>query len=135
MSEQQLMSPWENKYTEDFDYDNVDPETLKEWKAELHRQDQRDMRKYLKQQFPDATPEEKNALRSWVRSGHSPFENGWYVATESGGPMDFISAMRFLEEEYQEYLKDPEGYRDHPDEPAIYADSSPGSDGNEDLPF
>ena len=134
MSEQQLMSPWETKYTEDFDYDNVDPETLKEWKAELHRQDQRDMRKYLKQQFPDATPEEKKALRSWVRSGHSPFENGWYVATESGGPMDFISAMRFLEEEYQEFLKDPEGYRGHPDEQPENVNPPSGASAD-DLPF
>lgn len=30
MSRQQLMSPWETEFTEDFDYDNVDPETLKE---------------------------------------------------------------------------------------------------------
>lgn len=135
MSKQQLMSPWETEYTENFDCDNVDPETLKEWEAELRRKDQRDMHKYLRQQFPDATPEEKKALRIWVRSGHSPFENDCYVATESGGPMDFISAMRFLEEEYQEYLKDPESYRGHPDEPTIQSDSFPGSDGNDDLPF
>ena len=135
MSKQRLMSPWETEYTEDFDYDNVDSETLKEWKAELHRQDQRDMRKYLKQQFPDATPEEKEALRNWVKHGHSPFENGWYVATESGAPMDFISAMRFLEEEYQEYLKDPEGYRGHPDEPLDNTDYVPTSSGSDELPF
>ena len=135
MSKQRLMSPWETEYTEDFDYDNVDSETLKEWKAELHRQDQCDMRKYLKQQFPDATPEEKEALRNWVKHGHSPFENGWYVATESGAPMDFISAMRFLEEEYQEYLKDPEGYREHPDEPSYNTDYVPASSGSDELPF
>ena len=134
MSKKQLMSLWETEFTEDFDYNNVDPETLKEWETELRRQDQRDMRKYLKQQFPDATPEEKNALRSWVRSGHSPYENGWYVATDSGGPMDFINALRFLEDEYQEYLKDPEGYRGHPDEPVSDRIPSKGSDG-EDLPF
>ena len=29
--------------------------------------------------------------------------------------MDFINARRFLEEEYQEYLKDPEAYRGFPD--------------------
>ena len=27
--------------------------------------------------------------------------------------MDFINAQRFLEAEYQEYLKDPEGYHDN----------------------
>lgn len=61
---------WKTEYTRDFDYDNVDPETLKEWETELRRKDQRDMRKYLKQKFPDATLEEKKALRIWVRSGH-----------------------------------------------------------------
>ena len=130
----QHTSPWETEYTEDFDYDNVDPETLKDWEAELRRKDQRDMRKYLKQQFPDATPEEKKALRSWVRSGHSPFENGWYVVTDSGGPMDFISAIRFLEEEYQEYLKNPEGYRGHPDEQPENVNPPSGSSAD-DLPF
>ena len=39
----------------DFDFENVDPETLKEWETEFRRKDQRDMRKYLKQQFPDAS--------------------------------------------------------------------------------
>lgn len=135
MSRQQLVRSWETVYADDFDYDNVDPETLKKWEAEFRREDQRDMRQYLKQQFPDATPEEKKALRSWVRSGHSPFENGWYIAAESGRPMDFISAMRFLEEEYQEYLKDPESFLEHLVEPDFYSDSSPGSDSNDDLPF
>ena len=129
----QHTNPRETEYN-DFDFENVDPETLKEWETEFRRKDQRDMRKYLKQQFPDATPEEKNALRSWVRSGHSPFENGWYVVTDSGGPMDFISAMRFLEEEYKEYLKDPEGYRGHPDEQPENLNSPSGSSGD-DLPF
>ena len=134
----QLMSkqhtnPWETEY-KDFNYDNVDPETLKEWEAEFRRKDQCDMQKYLKQQFPDATPEEKKALRRWVRSGRSPFENGWYVVTESGGPMDFISAMRFLEEEYQEYLKDPEGYRGYTDEQPENVNPPSGASAD-DLPF
>ena len=133
MSKQQYTSPWETEYN-DFDYDNVDPETLKEWEAELRRKDWRDMRSYLKQ-FPDATPEEKKELRSWVRSGHSPYENGWYIAADSGKPMDFINSMRFLEDEYQEYLKNPESFLGHPDKPVIHSDSSPGSDGNDDLPF
>ena len=132
MSKQQLTSPWEIEYN-DFDSDNVDPETLKEWEAEFRRKNLRDMRSYLKQ-FPDATPEEKKALRSWVRTGHSPYENGWYIVTDSGGPMDFINALRFLEDEYQEYLKDPEGYRGHPDDPISDQIASKGSDGV-DLPF
>lgn len=134
MSKLQLTSPWETKYN-DFDYDNVDPETLKEWENEFRRENRRDMRRYLKQ-FPDASQEEKEALRSWVRSGHSPYENGTYIANESGGPMDFISAMRFLEEEYQEYLKDPEGYLGYPNPNEISSDHDPAprSD-NDNLPF
>ena len=111
MSSQHTVSPWE---CEVIDYENVSPETVKEWEKEIRRKNQRDMRSYLKR-FPEATPEEKEALRNWVRAGNSPYENDSYVATESGGPMDFISARRFLEDEYQEYLKDPEGYRGHPD--------------------
>ena len=71
------------------------------------------MSQYLKL-FPDATPEEKSALRSWVRSGHSPYENGDFIATDSGGPMDFINARRFQEELYQEYLKNPDAFCDEP---------------------
>ena len=89
------------------------------------------MRQYLKD-FPDATPEEKRDLSSWVRSGHSPYENGDYIATDSGEPMDFINARRFLEEEYREYMKDPEAYRGSP-EPVEHAPDE--SDTNVDLPF
>lgn len=56
----------------DFDYKNVDPETLKEWDREYRNKCRREMTQYLKD-FPDATPEEKRALSSWVRSGHSPY--------------------------------------------------------------
>jgi hypothetical protein len=46
--------------------------------------------------------------------------------------MDFINALRFLEDKYQEYLK--EGYCGNPDEPVSDQVSSQGSDGD-DLPF
>ena len=112
-------------------YENPSPETLKEWKKEHRNKCRREMRLYIKD-FPDATPEEKRDLNSWVRSGHSPYENGDYVATDSGSPMDFINARRFLEEAYQEYLKDPEAYRGSPD-PTEYA--SDDSESCVDLPF
>ena len=100
--------------TDDFDFENVDPETLREWKAELLREFKREMRPYLKR-FPDATPEEKRDLRRWVNSGHSSYENGDYIVNDDGGPMDFISAQRFLEAEYQEYLRDPDAHRETQD--------------------
>ena len=57
------------------DYENVDPEILKEWDREYRNKCRREMTQYLKD-FPDATPEEKRELSSWVRSGHSPYVNG-----------------------------------------------------------
>ena len=115
----------------EFDYDNVDLETLKEWRKEYRNKCLREMRQYLKD-FPDATPEEKRDLSRWVRSGHSPYDNGDYIATDSGGPMDFIRARRFLEEEYQEYLKDPDGYLGKPDRCESF---SVNQDPSGDLPF
>ena len=132
MSNLHSVSPWEYEV---IDYDNVSPETMKEWEKEIRRKNQRDMRSYLKR-FPDATPDEKAALRSWVQAGSSPDENDAYVVTESGAPMDFISAQRFLEEEYREYLKDPEAFRGCPD-PEMATSSGPSYDPvtGEELPF
>ena len=113
------------------DYENPSPETLEDWEKEYRNKCRREMRQYLKD-FPDATPEEKRDLSRWVRSGHSPYDNGDYIATDSGRPMDFINARRFLEEEYREYLKDPEAYRGSP-EPMESVSDNP--DSNRDLPF
>ncbi len=74
------------------------------------REFKREMWSYLKR-FPDGTPEEKQNLRRWANSGHSPYENGDYAVNDDGSPIDFISAQRFLEAEYQEYLKGPDAYR------------------------
>ena len=115
----------------EFDYDNVDPATLKEWKREYRKKCWLEMRAYLKN-FPVITSEERQDLREWVKSGHSPYDNGDYVATESGRPMDFIRARRFLEDEYREYLKDPEAYRGKPDTCESFSASH---DSDSDLPF
>ncbi len=115
----------------ELDHDDADPETVKEWKRQYRKKCWLEMRAYLKD-FPDATSEERQALREWVKSSHSPYDNGDYVATESGGPMDFIHARRFLEEEYLEYLKDSEGYHGSPDTGKQVPDRS---DSNNDLPF
>jgi len=106
---------------------------MKEWEAEFRRQNWRDMHSYLKR-FPYVTPEENKALRSWVRSGHSPYENGDFIATETGNPMDFINALRFLEDEYLECLKNPEDYRASPENLDFVQPLSTESDGV-DLPF
>jgi len=132
MSKQQLSGLRETEYN-DFDYNHADPETMKEWEAEFCRQNWRDMHSYLKR-FPYVTPEEKKALRSWVRSGHSPYENGDFIATETGNPMDFINALRFLEDVYLECLKNPEDYRASPEDLDFVQPLSTESDGV-DLPF
>ena len=38
----------------------------------------REAREYLKR-YPDATPDEIDALYEWMRDGNSPYENGDYV--------------------------------------------------------
>ncbi len=48
--------------------------------------------------------------------------------------MDFINALRFLEDEYQEFLKDPEGYQGCPDEQPENVNPPSGSSAD-DLPF
>jgi hypothetical protein len=62
----------------------------------------REVREFLTQQlmeYEQTTPmskEEHRELRHWVASGHSPYENGDYICGENGLPLDFISAMRTL---------------------------------------
>lgn len=48
--------------------------------------------------------DELDELEQWVSSGHSPYDNGNYLYTEFGTPMDFISAMRFQEDEYDDLM-------------------------------
>ena len=133
MSQEQLTSPWFDEH-DAFLQDNVDPEILKIWKEEFHKKDLRDMRHYLKQ-FPDATPEEKKALRRWVNSGHSPYENGDYIVNDDGGPMDFINALRFWEVQYQAYLNDPDAYQKPPDDSEEYISPKFDPETGEELPF
>ena len=54
------------------DYENVSPETRKEWEKEFRNKFRREMRQYLKR-FPDATPEEKRDLitRNVMKAGEA----------------------------------------------------------------
>ena len=79
MNSQHIVSPWE---CEAIDYENVSSETVKEWEKEIRRKNQCDMRDYLKR-FPDATPEEKEALRNWVRAGNSPYVPTSYLFNDA----------------------------------------------------
>lgn len=54
-----------------------------------------DLQRYVKEvPMNDAEYQE---LCQWVQAGNSPYDNGWYIATDAGTPMDYISAKRFVE--------------------------------------
>ena len=44
---------------------------------------------------------ERKELHKWVSSGRSPYDNGDYIYRENGWPMDFVNAMRFVEDQIQ----------------------------------
>lgn len=56
-----------------------------------------DLQRYVKGiQMTDA---EYRELCEWVQAGNSPYDNDWYMATDAGTPIDYISAKRFVESE------------------------------------
>uniref|UniRef100_UPI002623FC91 hypothetical protein n=1 Tax=uncultured Mailhella sp. TaxID=1981031 RepID=UPI002623FC91 len=58
---------------------------------------------YLAQK--NASSEERQEAWAWVRKGEDLFLNPWLMDDESGCPMDFISALRELNELSQEHGK------------------------------
>lgn len=54
------------------------------------------------------TGEELRELEIWVSDGYSPYDNPDLICYEGGCLMDYISALRFLQEEYLDYLKKTE---------------------------
>ena len=48
--------------------------------------------------------DELRELEKWVASGRSPYDNGDYIYSENGCPMDFVSAMRFQDEMYEWWM-------------------------------
>lgn len=63
----------------------------------------REARQLLENKLQQYTAEVKMSnseyaeLRQWVQEGHSPYDNPWYISTESGMPMDYISAKQVIE--------------------------------------
>lgn len=43
--------------------------------------------------------DERAELRQWVMEGNSPYDNGWYVCDEDGCPLDFVTAIRIVQDE------------------------------------
>jgi hypothetical protein len=64
------------------------------WLKELLR---KELRQY-KETISDITEEEKRELKEWVASGHSPYENPFFLHDDSGRPMDYIAACRISAE-------------------------------------
>ena len=46
----------------------------------------------------DLTDEERRSLYEWVSEGNAVCDNPWYMASENGAPMDFVTAMRTVSE-------------------------------------
>lgn len=91
---------------------------------------------------------ERKELHKWVASGRSPYDNGDYIYSENGWPMDFINAMRFVEEqiewfqnlseeEREEFLRENQPQYDTVSEEPILQDSYYAKywDPEEELPF
>lgn len=49
------------------------------------------------------TSDERKELHKWVASGRSPYDNGDYICTDGGYPLDFVSALRFEKEQMEWY--------------------------------
>lgn len=53
--------------------------------------------------MPDASPDEISDLKNWVKEGNDPYDNPFMACNESGFPMDFISAIRFEKERFEDF--------------------------------
>jgi hypothetical protein len=74
------------------------------------------------------TDEEKKDLGEWVASGHSVYDNPYFLYDESGCPMSFIEGCRFAEELW-------EGHDSHSGEGANGTDDECYDVEDEDIPF
>ena len=70
-------------------------------------------------------------LRQWVQEGHSPYDNPWYIATEGGIPMDYISAKQVIERS-EELVA---AYDTVNDEPIFLVPDVDDNTVNDELPF
>lgn len=47
------------------------------------------------------TNEERRELHKWVAKDRSPYDNGDFIYGENGWPMDFVSALRFVDDQLE----------------------------------
>jgi hypothetical protein len=50
------------------------------------------------------TPDERKELHKWVAKGRSPYENGYYICGGNGGLIDFVGALRAINEINDDYV-------------------------------
>ena len=60
------------------------------------RHDRREVLDYLEKHT--ASPEERRQTWRWVKQDHDLSDNPWLLYDDSGWPMDFISALRVIDE-------------------------------------
>jgi hypothetical protein len=46
----------------------------------------------------DMSQMERQCLDDWVKDGNSVYDNPWCIADEQGRPMDYISAIRVVDD-------------------------------------
>ena len=78
--------------------------------------------------------DERKALHKWVASGRSPYDNGDYICTDGGYPLDFVSALRF-EEEKEDLSSRSIEYNTKTDELMVNCSKYYQTDPDEELPF
>ncbi len=52
----------------------------------------------------DMTPAERQDLFAWINSGQSANDNPWFMADEDGNPMDYLTAMRTVNDLRTQHL-------------------------------
>ena len=85
------------------------------------------LKKYEKEM--KMTSEERKELHKWVARGRSPYDNGDYICGENGCPMDFVSALRFMDEQMEWYENLPEEEKN-----ALHQNNRPQYDTQADEP-
>lgn len=97
---------------------------------ELHTLLSKDLQQYVRE--VKMTDAEYQELCEWVQAGNSPYDNGWYMSTDTGIPMDYISAKRFIENDGYVVA----GYDTVNDEPIFFMqDDDTECGANEEVPF
>jgi hypothetical protein len=66
-------------------------------KKDIKDLNQREMRQY-RSEIGRMTPQERNDLREWVAAGNSPYSNPYLMVWEGGYSVDYITAMRDIED-------------------------------------